>query len=303
MFFAHNSNMDTSPHDWTATDLSKLPRNAFAETGTSNGVDTWLYPHHHLVADDGTQVMYLSEDGLIDAMKKVGEVSTGVRDQVKAHLATHAKIIGFDEEKIAGLLGISDEECSQMTNDITYTTIKTGGNDDMDEIKKLQTKVDELEGLLATATSTIATMEAAGTEKTITDLRAQIEGMNAEKLELDKTIEDLTATINGANAFAAIGKQAVDALKADVLKIAAQVDGETFDKTLTDKQIEAFDNDFEMLTKFKGQYVARRKSMFKAGDLQQDDYDPDDKTSAAAEASDYNIGRQIGGGKVIDIKR
>ena len=305
MFFTHNSNMATSPHDWIATDLSELPRNAFAEIGSTQVADTWGYPHHHLVTEaDGTQTMYLSEDGLIDAMKKVGDASIGVRDQVKTHLATHAKIIGFDEQKIAELLGISDEECSQMTNDITYTTIKTGGNDDMDDnIKKLQTKVDELEGLLATATSTIATMEAAGTEKTITDLRAQIEGMNAEKLELDKTIEDLTATINGANAFAAIGKQAVDALKADVLKIAAQVDGETFDKTLTDKQIEAFDNDFEMLTKFKGQYVARRKSMFKAGDLQQDDYDPDDKTSAAAEASDYNIGRQIGGGKVIDIKR
>jgi len=307
MMLIHNSNLMAKPSiEWGNTDIIALPRNAFAHTGDSTDKTTWKYPHHFTMGAIGTEtitIMWLSRQGLLEAMESAGN------DQDKhaiEHLAAHAKAIGIDEETSIDLLGISSDKYTDMTSNITHTTIthQTGGNEDMDDnIKKLQTKVDELEGLLAIATSTIATMEAAGTEKTITDLRVQIENMTAEKLGLDREIEELTATINGANAFATIGKQAVDALKADILKIAAQVDGETFDKILTDKQIEAFGNDFEILTKFKGQYMARRKTMFKAGDLNQDDYDRDDHTSASAEALDYNIGRQIGGGKVIDIKR
>jgi len=301
MFFTHNSNlMPEPPTKWETTD--GLPRNAFAHTGDANDKASWKYPHHFTMGVEGkenVQSMWLSKDGLMEAMESAGKDQNV---QAIKHLAAHAKAIGIDSATTIELLGIDEAKYDGLTSNIAYiaTINQTGGEETMDDIKNLQAKITELEQLLTTANGTIATLQGADTEKTIKDLQAQVETLTTEKGALEKQIADLNDTLKNANAFAEVGKKAIDALKADILKIAAQVDGDTFDKAIMDKQIEAFGNDFELLTKFKGQFEARRQKMFKAGEIHQD---PNaDQPGAQSDQKDYNVGRLVGGGKVIDMQ-
>ncbi len=106
--FTHNSTVDEDEPDWGNIDKTKLPRTAFADTGESDKVSTWGFPHHYIKGggspdDDGrwtTGTMFLHRGGLGAARAAAEGARAGeeAAPAIKSHLATHAKAIGMGEE-------------------------------------------------------------------------------------------------------------------------------------------------------------------------------------------------------------
>ncbi|MBC8554917.1 MAG: S49 family peptidase [Candidatus Brocadiales bacterium] len=187
-----------------------------------------------------------------------------------------------------------------------------GGERDMD----LETKIKDLETKLEAAQTLIAEMN---TNSEVDGLKKQIEDITAEKSALElqlseiKTatdtmkaenetavetltteIETLKAGVKDNEIFVSAGKAYIDGMKAEIKKISVQVDGENYNETLVDKQLEAFGNDVDMLSQFKVSLETRRASMVKGGDLNPDKVEEtDEKKKAEAEAADYTLGRKI----------
>ena len=120
----------------------------------------------------------------------------------------------------------------------------------------------------------------------------EIEGLNTKIGVLETEIAGLKESETSNSSFVEIGKTAMEDVRADIRKLAAQVDGDGFNQKLLDTQLAAFGNDFSMLKEFKTSYEKRREAMFKTGDLKPDE----NANELNTDQKGYELGKKIGQG-------
>lgn len=294
MALTHNSSLAKSEPSWGSVDKTKLPRNAHARMGSPDEKSSWGYPHHHVVSGKiggkhGVYIsgqMYLHRGGLRAALSVAGGARSGKKAEsnVSTHLARHSNAIGMGKKETASLLGITISELYNLLGD-------AGGEKKM-EIEQMEARIKELEALLAKK----------GEEDAVGDLNAKIETMQAELDEQGTKIDELLHQIEEYekdSKFVTIGKDAIEATKAEIAKISAQIDGTDFNKDLLDKQLAAFGDDWADLKLFKESVEKKRAKFFKTGELNPDEK-KDDKTKAQ---EDYELGQKLGQGNVVPIRK
>jgi len=209
------------------------------------------------------------------------------------------------------------EEHKPKMESITFQ----GGDNNMDleqKIKDLELSGKDLETKLEAAQSLISEMKASGKtdelNAKITEITAEKEALQADiaamvtasdtlKAEnetavaaLNTEIETMKTSAKDNEVFVSAGKNYIDTIKADIKKTSVQVDGNDYNETLVDKQLEAFGTDIEMLTKFKTNLETRRASMVKAGDIK-----PDESTGTQSQEKTEQEKYELGG-KVVPMR-
>jgi len=299
MALTHNSTLADKEPAWSSVDKTKLPRNAYADMGDPDKKSSWRYPHHwvkdgktggkHGIFISGT--MYLHKGGLRSALQAAGGARSGKKESnssVKAHLARHSKAIGMSDKEAAGLLSIPEGEIKLL---LETKTVKTrGGEQKMDleaRIKELEKQLKEKEIEIQEINSDKAIQEFQGKisdlESKNADFEAKIEVLETEIVQLKKDKEDLTS-------LSSIGKKAIDELKNDIKKLSVAVRGNDYNEGFVDKQLEAFENDYEYLAAMKTDLENQQAKLFKKGDLDLDVK----KTEIDKKNEEIEIGRNIG---------
>ena len=158
------------------------------------------------------------------------------------------------------------------------------------ETQELEARVKELED------------ELGNRKLEIGELNAKIEEMQTEIDEQKATIDGLSQEAEkhkDEGQFVTVGKEVMEATKADILKISAQVDGEDFNKELVEQQLSALGNDWSALKQMKEGLEKRRAKMFKAGELNPDEtHDTETKPE-----QDYKLGQKIGKPSLVLAKK
>ena len=191
-----------------------------------------------------------------------------------------------------------DKHKTEM-NQITFK----GGVHSMEKETELKLKVTDLETKLAAAQSMIAEMNGtsrkAEFDAKILELMAEKDALNVKVADLEtseKTLNDQTATLTAAatanEIFLTAGKAHIDGLRASIGKLSVQVEGDSFNQGLLDKQLAAFGNDITSLNEFKSSLEARRGKMVLSGQL-----NPDEKKGESGDqktdAQRYEIGKNL----------
>ena len=305
MALNHNNTLLKTEPSWDSIDEAKLPRNAYGDMGEVGDKSTYLYPHHHV---DISGDMHLHRGGLKAALQATGGLMTGQKEKnpsVKRHLTAHADAIGMDRKETAALLNMSAESLADFLNNDNNNTNNLGGENTMGmtyeeletEVKDLKKKVSEQKATMSdmeTDAEALATTVSTNTKALETEIEKNVK---SEETLTDK-IDDLEKTAKDNKVFIEAGKTSIEDMKAEISKISAQVDGDSFNKELVDKQLEAFGTDVTALTQFKDNLESRRAKLFKTGEIHAD-AEKDDKTK---EQEDYAIGQGIGKGNVIPIR-
>lgn len=178
--------------------------------------------------------------------------------------------------------------------------IQQGGENNMD----LEAKIAELTEKLTNAQSLIKEMQAnsqtAELNAEITALKAERDSLKSQLESSGKTAETLNGEIDGLKkaaetnkVFITAGQAYIEAMKADIKKMSAQVDGDAYNEGLVDKQLAAFGNDVETLASFKASLEARRSKMVKAGDIVPDPPKDEKTKTEQTEQADYELGSKI----------
>jgi len=132
----------------------------------------------------------------------------------------------------------------------------------------------------------------------------RIETLETSESTLSDEIKDLKAEVEANQPFVAIGKTAIEGVRANIRTVSAQVEGTDFDAPITDTQIAAFGNDHVALAKLETKVKAQRDKMFKSGDLKPDENTSNDDTSS--EQDQFALGQSIGkahGGNVVQMRQ
>ena len=178
----------------------------------------------------------------------------------------------------------------------------TGGEYKMENEKEMKVKIEELERKLTTAQALITEMNNNGQKA---DFDAQIAALTADKNALtakvtdleaaEKVLNDQIATLKKAatdnEVFVTAGKVSIDGLKEGIKKLSVQVDGDSYNQELLDKQLAAFGNDIDSLNKFKANLESRLAKMIKLGQIVPDAVKGQGDTKTEAQL--YDIGRKI----------
>lgn len=110
--------------------------------------------------------------------------------------------------------------------------------------------------------------------------------------------------MSGDAKMAEIGKDTIKALKTEITSISAQVHGDDYDEDFTKQQIDALsggENSYESLNKMKANLEVTRKKIFKGGKLSVDGNQTPVSVKDMTPEEKRNIGRVVGGGKVIPL--
>ena len=263
----------------------------------------------------------------IDAVARNRGVSTGVADK---QMSAGGKIFIGQQALDAGLVdGIANREQAmallksvasgdaEFSKDSTAinTKVKLGGETLMTP-EELQAEITRLEGLLAerdTALSKAAgdleaqksTVVVDGLNTEITDLKAQVAYMIEAGTAQDAVIQSMKDSMSGDAKMCEVGKQTLEALKADIKAVSAQVHGDDYDEAFTTQQIDAMaggEDSFDALTKMKANLEITRKKIFKTGKLSADGVEKTDVKDMSDDAK-RQLGSKLGHGQVIPITK
>lgn len=178
----------------------------------------------------------------------------------------------------------------------------TGGEYKMENEKEMKAKIEDLERKLETAQALITEMNTNGQKATF---ESQIAGLTAEKTTLSARITELEASETALqttiatmkteaadnDVFVTAGKAHIEAMKAGIQKLSAQVDAAEYNKDLVDKQLNAFGNDIELLKTFSTNLQSRLDKMVKHGHVVPDV--PAGTEGKKTDAQLYDIGKKI----------
>jgi len=212
-------------------------------------------------------------------------VSAGFADEI----LTKSQAIDCLKEMIAG-------------NNYNKSIEAKGGVENMAEKNELEVRIEALEADLKSKTDEISALKTQDETKAlgekITELEADVETLTTSESALSDQIKDLKAEIEASVKHVAIGKKAIESIKADLKTISVQVKGEDFNEALLARQISAMGDDFESLEMLKSDLIKTREKMFRAGDLNTDVVD-DDKKEAKTVQSKYELGKKLGANKKV----
>ena len=186
----------------------------------------------------------------------------------------------------------------------------TGGEYKMEN--ELKTKIDELERKLQTAQDLIKEMNTNGQKVTFESkiaeltaekdtLLAKITALETAEATLQTTISTMKTEAAGNEVFVTAGKAHIEAMKAGILKLSAQVDGAEYNKDLVDKQLNAFGNDIDLLKNFSANLQSRLDKMVKQGHIAPDV--PQGTEGKKTDAQLYDIGKNIVPAHLTVVKR
>ena len=172
----------------------------------------------------------------------------------------------------------------------------------MADKNELEVRIEALEAELKSKTDEISALKTQDETKALVDkiaeLEANVETLTTSESALSDQIKDLKAELEANAKHVAIGKNAIESIKAELGKISVQVKGEDFNEVLLAKQISAMGDDFESLEMLKADLIKQREKMFKSGDLNPDVVD-DDKKEAKTVQSKYELGKKLGANKKV----
>jgi len=164
------------------------------------------------------------------------------------------------------------------------------------KIADLETKLQNAQTMIAELSGNKAKTELESQIATITGerdtLAARVTELEASAQALKTEIDGLKKTASDNEVFVAAGKVGFETARADIKKLSAQVDGESYDEKLVDKQLTAFGNDMEAIASFKKNLETRRAKMLKAGEIVPD-APKDGAGKQRTEAEQYDLGKKI----------
>jgi len=263
----------------------------------------------------------------IDAVARNRGVSTEVADKQmsdggKIFIGQQALDAGLvdrianREEAMALLKSVANGD-AEFSKEGTKANAKNsmGGETHMTP-EELEARISELENALADRDTALAkatsdleaqksTTVVDGLNVEITDLKAQVAYMIEAGTVQDAEIQSMKDSMSGDAKMCEIGKATIEALKAEITAISAQVHGDDYDKEFTEQQINAMaagENSFDALKKMKANLEVTRGKIFKSGKL-------DPKGQAKTDIKDmsdtakHDLGSKLGHGNVVPITK
>ena len=275
-------------------------------------------PYEHLSKDDRAYIQeqfdYLHQQ-FVDGVAKNTGIPAQRLDadlkQARVFMGSQGIAVGLAHrvmtytDAMALLIDVADGKTTFGANTPkTSNTGIQGGPDKMDDMEKLQQQVAKLTQELADARATVETFQSQNMEKEVSDLKGTISALEKQLADANAEVDRLTSEKTELEKYAGVGRRAIDAVKTAIEKLSAQVEGDGFDKTLLDAQIQAFGDDYELLKKFEANLTARAKTMFETGGKVPDNLESKEKDAAQQQADAYTLGTAIGKthGNVVPLR-